>query len=71
VFNSNTILHYLAEKTGKFLPPKGDRPRGELLSWLMFVATGVGPYSSEKKPEINGAACQRQLHSRSSVKAIA
>ena len=38
---------YLAEKTGKFLPPKGDKARGELLSWLMFVATGVGPYSGQ------------------------
>ena len=38
VFDSNAILLYLAEKTGKFLPPKGDKARGELLSWLMFVA---------------------------------
>jgi GST-like protein len=44
VFDSNAILLYLAEKTGKFLPPKGDKNRGELLSWLMFVATGVGPF---------------------------
>ena len=34
-----------SEKTGKFLPPKGDKARGELLSWLMFVTSGVGPYS--------------------------
>jgi GSH-dependent disulfide-bond oxidoreductase len=47
VFDSNAILLYLAEKTGKFLPPKGDKLRGELLSWLMFVATGVGPYSGQ------------------------
>ena len=45
VFDSNAILLYLAEKTGKFLPPKSDKLRGELLSWLMFVASGVGPYS--------------------------
>lgn len=45
VFDSNAILLYLAEKTGKFLP----RPeaRGDLLSWLMFVATGIGPYSGQ------------------------
>jgi len=43
VFDSNAILLYLAEKTGKFLPAN----RGELLSWLMFVATGVGPYSGQ------------------------
>jgi GSH-dependent disulfide-bond oxidoreductase len=47
VFDSNAILLYLAEKTGKFLPPKGDKARGELLSWLMFVASGVGPYSGQ------------------------
>ena len=47
VFDSNAILLYLAEKTGKFLPPKGDKPRGELLSWLMFVASGVGPYAGQ------------------------
>lgn len=45
VFDSNAILLYLAEKTGKFLPPAS--ARGELLSWLMFVATGIGPYSGQ------------------------
>jgi glutathione S-transferase len=29
VFDSNAILLYLAEKTGKFLPSKGDKARGE------------------------------------------
>jgi GST-like protein len=47
VFDSNAILLYLAEKTGKFLPPKGDKNRAELLSWLMFVASGVGPFSGQ------------------------
>ena len=47
VFDSNAILLYLAEKTGKFLPGKGDKARGELLSWLMFVASGIGPYSGQ------------------------
>jgi GST-like protein len=45
VFDSNAILLYLAEKTGKFLPPPAQR--GELLSWLMFVASGVGPFSGQ------------------------
>ena len=40
VFDSNAILLYLAEKTGT-------KARGELLSWLMFVASGVGPYSGQ------------------------
>jgi GST-like protein len=47
VFDSNAILLYLAEKTGKFLPGKGDKARGELLSWLMFVASGVGPFAGQ------------------------
>jgi GSH-dependent disulfide-bond oxidoreductase len=47
VFDSNAILLYLAEKTGKFLPPSGAAQRAELLSWLMFVATGVGPFSGQ------------------------
>lgn len=47
VFDSNAILLYLADKTGKFLPPNTPSNRGELLSWLMFVATGVGPFSGQ------------------------
>ncbi len=45
VFDSNAILFYLAEKTGRFLPAPS--ARGELLSWLMFVATGIGPFSGQ------------------------
>jgi GST-like protein len=47
VFDSNAILLYLAEKTGKFLPPDTPAMRADLLSWLMFVATGIGPYSGQ------------------------
>ncbi len=47
VFDSNAILLYLAEKTGKFLPEDTPAARGEMLSWLMFVATGVGPFSGQ------------------------
>ena len=47
VFDSNAILLYLAEKTGKFLPANTPANRAEMLSWLMFVATGVGPYSGQ------------------------
>jgi GST-like protein len=47
VFDSNAILLYLAEKTGKFLPPNTPKSRAQLLSWLMFVASGVGPYSGQ------------------------
>jgi GST-like protein len=47
VFDSNAILLYLAEKTGRFLPGPSPKLRGELLSWLMFVASGIGPYSGQ------------------------
>ena len=47
VFDSNAILLYLGEKTGKFMPENTPVARGELLSWLMFVATGIGPYSGQ------------------------
>jgi GST-like protein len=47
VFDSNAILLYLAEKTGQFLPQNTPALRGQLLSWLMFVASGVGPYSGQ------------------------
>ena len=43
VFDSNAILLYLSEKTGKF----GSSERGPLLSWMMFVASGIGPYSGQ------------------------
>ena len=75
VFDSNAILLYLAEKTGKFLPENTLTARGELLSWLMFVASGVGPFSGqavhfrnyapEKLPyAINRYAFEAQRHFR-------
>jgi GST-like protein len=47
VFDSNAILLYLAEKTGQFLPGPSLTERGSLLSWLMFIASGIGPYSGQ------------------------
>ena len=47
VFDSNAILLYLAEKTGKFLPANTPANRAATLSWLMFIATGIGPYSGQ------------------------
>jgi GSH-dependent disulfide-bond oxidoreductase len=47
VRDSNAILLYLGEKTGKFMPPNTPANRAELLSWLMFVATGIGPFSGQ------------------------
>ncbi len=47
VFDSNAILLYLAEKTGQFLPPDSPAARAQMVSWLMFVASGVGPFSGQ------------------------
>ena len=47
VFDSNAILLYLAEKTGQFLPENTPAQRASMYSWLMFVATGIGPYSGQ------------------------
>ena len=45
VFDSTAILIYLGEKTGKLMGAPADR--AELLSWLMFIGTGIGPYSGQ------------------------
>lgn len=47
VFDSNAILLYLAEKSAQFLPGPTPEARAPMLSWLMFVATGIGPYSGQ------------------------
>ncbi len=47
IFDSNAILLYLAEKTGRFVPANTPEARAQMYSWLMFVATGIGPYSGQ------------------------
>ena len=47
VFDSNAILLYLGQKTGQFMPANTPAAQGEMLSWLMFVASGIGPYSGQ------------------------
>ena len=47
VFDSNAILLYPGDKNGRFMPEERPAMRAKLLSWLMFVATGVGPYSGQ------------------------
>lgn len=56
VFDSNAILLHLGRKTGKFMPVSNPQNDADLLSWMMFVATGVGPYS--------GQSVHFQLHAR-------
>ena len=45
VFDSSAILLYLGDKLGRFVGTPADR--GELLSWLFFVSSGIGPYSGQ------------------------
>jgi len=47
VFDSSAILLYLAEQTGQFLPAATAQARGEMLSWLLFTASGIGPYTGQ------------------------
>lgn len=43
LFESGSILVYLADKFGRFVPAVGDKARAEVLNWL-FWQTGSAPY---------------------------
>ena len=47
IFDSTAMLLYLADKTGRFVPENTPVARGAMYSWLMFVATGIGPYTGQ------------------------
>ena len=48
VFDSNAILLWLADKHGRFVATdKASSQRAETLSWLMFIASGIGPFSGQ------------------------
>lgn len=45
VFDSSAILLYLGDKLERFVGTPADR--AELLSWLFFLGTGLGPFSGQ------------------------
>ena len=47
IFDSSAMLLYLGEKTGQFMPANTPAQHAEFYSWLMFVATGIGPYCGQ------------------------
>ena len=48
VFDSNAILLYLADREGKFVPSIAQgAARALMLSWMMFIASGIGPFSGQ------------------------
>ena len=47
LFDSTAILLHLARASGRFLPDDTPSGQAQFLSWLMFVATGIGPYSGQ------------------------
>ena len=47
VFDSNAILLYIAEKYQVFLPEQTDANKAQTMSWLMFIASGIGPYCGQ------------------------
>ena len=47
VFDSNAILLYLGEKCGQFMPANTPQARAQMYSWLMFIASGIGPFSGQ------------------------
>jgi GST-like protein len=48
LFDSNAILLFLADREQQFVATDLRSPeRAAMLSWLMFIATGIGPFSGQ------------------------
>src|ERR1700741_1255113 len=57
VCDSTAILLYLGEKTVRLMGWPADKP--ELLSWLLFIATGIRPFSGQAVHFQHGAPAKR------------
>ena len=55
VFDSHAILLHLSAKRGKFVP-SAPQEHAQMLSWLMFVGTGLSPFSGQAVHFLHHAA---------------
>ena len=47
LFDSTAILLHLAQKTGRFRGDASPEAQAGMLSWLMFIASGLGPFTGQ------------------------